>query len=116
MTKWLVEGGIVQEEKKLAYCSALARLRNSSWVREVIVQEKRHVGEALPGSWLRRSLWVGRGKPPYVSPRGWGLASGWPGVGGETLPAQVRGRYLLHSWPWLEQVHGWSTNLGVVQK
>ena len=76
----------MQEEKKLAYCSALARLRNSSWVREVIVQEKRHVGEALPRSGLRRSLWVGRGIRPYVSPRGWGLASGWPGVGGETLP------------------------------
>ena len=69
----------------------LARLRNSSWVREVIVQEKRHVGEALSGSWLRRSLWIGRGI------RGWGLASGWLGSGGETLPG----------WSWLEQMLGW---------
>ena len=60
MSKELVEGGLVQEEKKKpAHCLALVRLRNSSWVREVIVQEKRHVGEALPRSlpsWLGTCL------------------------------------------------------------
>ena len=30
MSKYLVEGGLVQEEKKPAYCLDLARLRNNS--------------------------------------------------------------------------------------
>ena len=30
MSKYLVEGGLVQEKKKLAYCLALASLRNNS--------------------------------------------------------------------------------------
>ena len=72
-----------------------ARWRGSAWVlvEKQLVDRKRHAALVV-------------GDLPQV-----GL--GWS-RGGDL--AQLSGRYSLHSWPWLEQVHGWSSNQGVVQK
>ena len=47
MSKYLVEGGLVQEKKKPAYCLVLVRLRNNSQVGGAMVQKAKKLAYCL---------------------------------------------------------------------